>query len=71
MKKTALMFALMTLAGAAMAEGCHDSYNNCQQPAAMAAGWSQASAGSTQHQTNANDAWARVDQPSVAARSGH
>lgn len=37
MKKTALMFALMTLAGSAMAEGgCHADYSNCQPAAATA-----------------------------------
>ena len=78
MKKTALMFALMTFAGAAMAEGgCHADYNRCQPspaaPSATAAAPAQAASvaapASAADSSVPGDAWARLNQQSVPTHS--
>jgi hypothetical protein len=75
MKKTALMLALMTFAGAAMAEGgCHADYNRCQpsqavQSAAPAPIANVAASDSAASNNVPGDAWARLNQQSVPTHS--
>jgi hypothetical protein len=72
MKKTALMLALMTLAGTALAGGCHTSYDDCQQHPFMFTARGNQPSGATQNTTTqASDAWLRINQSPASARSGH
>lgn len=79
MKKTALMLALMTLAGAAMAEGgCRADYDRCQPESTLmqtaqndtqASAPAQDASAPAAAQTSDGDAWVRYNQQSIPTHS--